>query len=80
MVLVNLLLEHGANVNGCPPGGKTPLMFAAMFNRCDMVDRLLEAGADINATDLEGRRAIDLADAMGAADTVEQLRQMQQSA
>jgi hypothetical protein len=70
MALVNLLLEHGAEVDGGPAGAKTPLMYAAMFNHRVMLERLLSAGADPALTDADGKTAIDLARAMQADEAV----------
>ena len=75
MAMLELLLTHGADANGCPQGGKPPLMYAAMFNRTDMLERLLRAGADPQATDDEGKTALDLARAMGAQDAIALLEQ-----
>jgi ankyrin repeat protein len=60
-------------VNGRSDGGKTPLMVAAMFNRTEIVDLLLSRGADVQARDAAGLTAEQLASAMGASDTPEQL-------
>jgi ankyrin repeat protein len=43
-----ILLEHGAEVNGGP--GWTPLHYAAAQDRPEMVALLLARGADVNAT------------------------------
>ena len=67
--IVDLLLSHGAKPGFAPPGGKTPLMFAAMFNRLEIVKTLLAQGIDVNATSSEGLSALDLSRSMGAADT-----------
>lgn len=45
-------------------------MFAAMFNRLDILKVLLKHGADINARSTEGLSALDLARSMRAPDTV----------
>ncbi|HIX62770.1 MAG TPA: ankyrin repeat domain-containing protein, partial [Candidatus Halomonas stercoripullorum] len=49
------------------------LMFAAMFNRCEIVECLLAQGADPQAQDSQGMTARDLAQAMGATDAAAQL-------
>ncbi len=62
-----LLLLRGADpelANG--PDGKTPLMFAAMFDRPEMIDLLLSRGADATRTDASGNTALSLACALGA--------------
>lgn len=43
-------------------------MYAAMFERTEILQRLLQVGADPTVTDAEGNTALKLAMAMGAAD------------
>jgi ankyrin repeat protein len=44
-----LLLDHGAEVNAKEAeNGQTALMFAASFNRADVIDELAKHGADLN--------------------------------
>ena len=47
-VLMDLLLERGADVNARGNFGKTALMYAAQFNLIDTATLLLERGADVN--------------------------------
>jgi len=68
--IVQALLAHGADPGYAPPGGKTPLMFAAMFNRLEITNLLLAQGIDIDAKSSEGLSALELAQKIGAADTV----------
>jgi ankyrin repeat protein len=74
--LMDLLLQHGANINAQVTGtktysmrvsrapsaneGKTALHVAAQAGRVDLVKFLLEKGADPNITDAEGHKALDL--------------------
>ena len=67
--IAELLLAHGANIEGASPDGKTPLMMAAMFNRADILNLLIERGAVVDAVDSRGMTAISLAQTMGAKDT-----------
>jgi ankyrin repeat protein len=62
-------------VDGPSPDGRTPLMFAAMFNRTDIVALLLERGAQIDRADHQGNTALACAAAMNAHDAVALLRQ-----
>jgi len=72
--MAELLLDHGASANFAPPGGKTPLMFAAMFNRTAIADLLLSRGADPAVRSSDGLTALELARSMGAVDTAAQLQ------
>src|SRR5258707_10140057 len=50
---VRLMLDRGADVNALDPGGRTPLMYAAILDLLplDVVKLLVERGADVNAKD-----------------------------
>ncbi|HWE81177.1 MAG TPA: ankyrin repeat domain-containing protein [Gaiellaceae bacterium] len=53
---IEWLLDHGADVNGAPYLGMTPLHFAVAFSRPSTVRLLLESGADRVALDeIRGR-------------------------
>jgi ankyrin repeat protein len=75
--IVELLLSHGAQPDLAPPGGKTPLTFAAMFNRLEIMKVLLARGADAETKSSEGLTALELARSMGAADTAAHLEAAQ---
>ncbi|MGE8396713.1 MAG: ankyrin repeat domain-containing protein, partial [Comamonas sp.] len=70
---------HGAHVDGPSPDGRTPLMFAAMFNRTDIVELLLDRGAQIDKQDNQGTTALACAMAMNAHDAVALLQQRSQA-
>ena len=75
--LVELLLEHGAEVNA-PPGkefGATALQLAAMKGFLGIVHLLLEYEADVNAppAEVDGRTALEGAAEYGRIDTVQLL-------
>ena len=59
-------LDSGASADGKDPVGRTPLMFAAMFDREDIVRILLSRGADPAWRSASGETAASLAAAMGA--------------
>ena len=73
LAVARLLLQHGAAVDGTGDGTRTALMTAAMFDRTEMVTLLLEHGADPDHRDAAGQSAADMARAMGAQATPEQL-------
>jgi ankyrin repeat protein len=82
MELMELLLQHGANVNDQITGtktyslrvsrapslneGRTALHIAAQQGKTDLVRYLLSKGANPEITDAEGKKAIDLLPPIGA--------------
>jgi len=74
--LAAYLIDAGADVNASDPraaNGGTALIFAAMFNRADVVDLLLERGADAGAKDGNGLTAADNARNRGLTEIVAKL-------
>jgi serine/threonine protein kinase/ankyrin repeat protein len=55
------LLQAGCDANAADSDGRTPLMYAARYNRPPAADLLLKAGANIKAKDKDGKTALDLA-------------------
>jgi uncharacterized protein len=55
---LQMLIQHGADVNRGDFFGRTALMAAAKAKRLDNVRLLIAAGADVNARDNEGRNAL----------------------
>lgn len=55
---MQLLIQHGADVNARAYKRVTPLMFAAKRGLVDNIRVLIAAGADVNAKDDDGRTAI----------------------
>jgi len=58
---VKKMIEFGENVNKTS-NGKTPLMYAARYNRVEIANLLLENGAKVDYKDNEGQTAIDYAE------------------
>lgn len=58
---VNLLIQHGADVNALSRKKKTPLHIAALHGRSQWVTPLIKAGAQINEIDDYGNTALQLA-------------------
>jgi ankyrin repeat protein len=59
--IIEILLAHGADVEGASPDGRTALMTAAMFQRTEIVELLKSHGADPDARDSRGMTAADAA-------------------
>jgi hypothetical protein len=53
-----LLLAHGAVVDGTDTGGRSPLMHSAYFNSPDVIRVLLVHGANIDRQDVSGLTAL----------------------
>ena len=65
--------DHGADVNATTPDGKTPLMFAAMFNQTAIMELLLSHGANADLQSADGMTAMSLAQSMNAQDSIQLL-------
>ena len=65
LVLTELLLAAGADVNAREQGGYTALHEAADNQQIEMVKLLLAHGADVSCTSNDGKTAVDLAAAKG---------------
>ncbi|RAH55457.1 ankyrin [Aspergillus piperis CBS 112811] len=72
MDLINLLLDHGANVNSAPSedGGATALQIAAIQGYLGIARKLIDLDADVNAAPAEnyGRTALEGAAEHGRID------------
>jgi ankyrin repeat protein len=64
---VKKMIQFGENVNKSS-NGKTPLMYAARYNRVEIASLLLENGAKLNSKDKAGHTAIDYAESSNAKD------------
>jgi tankyrase len=58
--VIELLLEHGANVNAADRWQWTPLHESCMRAKLDVALLLVRKGADVNRKNLDGMSAIDL--------------------
>jgi len=57
----NLLIAKGANVNAMSAYRSTPLDWAIIRNRPEIVELLIANGADVNAKDAFGKTPLDSA-------------------
>jgi len=73
ILMIELLLAHGADVNGRSEDGWTPLHCAACGGLKDIAELLLKKGADVNAQDHGGDAALHCAALHGHKGVVELL-------
>jgi len=78
LLMVNLLLEAGADVNLLSTRGESCLHFAVHLGREDLVSVLIKAGADITIRGTEGKTAYELAMQGNNASVTNVLRQVQE--
>jgi ankyrin repeat protein len=69
------LLQAECDVNAADSDGRTPLMYAALYNRPTAVRLLLKGGANIKAKDKGGMTALDLAEQFGNKEIIIRLRE-----
>jgi hypothetical protein len=77
LLMVNLLLEAGADVNLLSTRGESCLHFAVHLGREDLVSVLIKAGADITIRGSEGKSAYELAMQTNNANVTNILHQAQ---
>lgn len=59
--ILELLLEHGADINSCNSHGSNPLLIAAQYGHLEMVKMLVEKGAKLDCADGDGDTPLILA-------------------
>ena len=71
---VQKLIARGADVNA-KSNGMTPIMYAAKFNRIEILKLLIAQGANLKAKSDKKMTALDYAELHGANDTAEILKE-----
>lgn len=66
---VNTMLKHGADVN-MVSNGMTPAMYAARYNRVEILKVLIRQGADLSKTSKAGLTALKYAEISNAIDAL----------
>jgi hypothetical protein len=72
---IKKLVEYGANVNE-KSNEMTPLMFAARYNKVEILKFLVSKGAKTNVKDSKGYTALKYAELSNAFDAVQYLKQV----
>lgn len=68
-----LLIEHGADITLSDFANRSPLMFAALRGKADLIKKLLQLGADPDQTDIRGKNALDFAREYGRTECIQLL-------
>lgn len=71
---VKKFVEYGADVNE-ESNGLTPLMFAARYNKIEILKYLLDKGADKEVKDERGNTALKYAENSKSLEAIEYLKQ-----
>ncbi|KAK2765322.1 hypothetical protein FQN54_008166 [Arachnomyces sp. PD_36] len=71
--VVQLMLEHGADINSRSSQGSTPLHKALEAGQEDIIELLTDAGADVNSPLLYGRTPLHFTAALGQEKVAESL-------
>ena len=74
LATVKKFVEYGSDVNETS-NGLTPLMFAARYNKVDIIKYLLEKGADKKIKDERGNTALKYAENSKSLEAAEFLKQ-----
>lgn len=72
---VKKLIEFGADVNA-KSNGMTPAMYAAKYNRADILELLVKHGAELKKKSEKGLTALDYAKQSNAKDTLAYLKDL----
>ncbi|PKV49773.1 ankyrin repeat protein [Aquimarina sp. MAR_2010_214] len=72
---VKKLIELGSDVNK-KSDGMTPLMYAARYNRTDIIEVLVKNGAKIKTKDSKGYTAMKFAKLSNAQDAIDLLKKL----
>lgn len=75
VLVVKKMIEYGSDVNQ-KSNGLTPLMFAARYNRVEIIKLLLSKGARLNEKDVNGMTALKYAELSNAKESVALLKEM----
>ena len=77
VAIMDLLVEHGADINALDADGFTPLQLAAIRGNMKVVKKLVDLKADVNLTTADGKDAADYAKMNEEAEIEEFLKSKQ---
>jgi len=69
-VIAETLINAGCDINVADNDGRTPLIYAVIYQQLAAVKMLLKRGANINAKDHNGESALDWANKIGNEETI----------
>jgi len=69
-VIAETLINAGCDINAADNDGRTPLIYAVIYQQLAAVKMLLKRGANINAKDHNGESALDWANKIGNEETI----------
>lgn len=72
---VQQLVGTGTNVNQKDSSGKTPLMYAVLYKKSEIVTYLIQNGASVRAVDVRGFSVMDYALDSNSEEIVQQIKQ-----
>ena len=76
LMLEQLLIKHGADLNAQDLSGWTLMHWAAAYGRTDVIGRLTAQGADLNLKDKDGRTPLYYAMQFDCEDAIKQIRRL----
>lgn len=72
--LIDLLLDHGADLDQTDKDDAPPLFVAALYGQTSIVEELIRRGATVEGTDRFGRDVVQIAEVGGYPETADALR------
>jgi len=72
--IVDVLIEHGADINRAGMSGEPPVITALRHDRVEMMKHLISKGADVNGLDLQGQTVLHYAKTRGGPVVIKYLK------
>ena len=68
--IVQILIDHGADVNAFNDYQSTPILAASQFGHLNIVEKLIDHGANVNDSDNDGDTSLIMSSKYGHTQTV----------